>query len=184
MRLYWRSMTKTQPMKTYKLLMFIMSFSLLACQNGQNKQNNEDEKPLKTESDSLVTSNELIDTRKVNNESTDVLELNGTVWTNVPMEEFPNCIDSLQFEENQVYVYSCEHEYGENHKYELKSDSIYVEKWDIINEADSTKELSAKEWYKLTDDGLVWVKIQRKRGDYWDDLDSQYLNKFYHKKVK
>ena len=100
------------------------------------------------------------------------------------MEEFPNCIDSLKFGQTEIYAYSCEHEHGEKHSYKIIGDSIYVEKWDVINEADTTTELSTKEWYKLTENGLVWVKVQRKRGDFWDDLDSNYLNKFFYKKVK
>ncbi len=63
-------------------------------------------------------------------------------------------------------------------------DTIYIEKWDVINEASSIMELSAKEWYVFTENGLVWIKVQRKRGDFWDDLEPEFLNRFYFKQLK
>jgi len=130
-------------MKNYKIVIALISSILLAFQNNQNQKDTESENPSK------------------------VINPNGSVWTNIPMEEFPECIDSLKFEETTVFVYSCEHESEEEHKYEIKGDSIYIEKWNVINEADSTTELSAKEWYKLTQNGLVWVKVKRKRGVFF-----------------
>lgn len=169
-------------MKTYKLIFTLISFSLFSCTDelthNQNNQNT------LTNVESLSNSNPAFISNTIKILPINKLDINGSSWINTPMEEFPNCIDSLIFSSSEVFSYSCEHAYGEPHKYEFRNDSIYVEKWDVINNVDSTKELKAKEWFILTSNGLVCVKVQRKRGDFWDELDPKYLNKFYFQIIK
>ncbi len=171
-------------MKKIKRVIFLISFALLGCQNEKSNQESGTEKTFHTEVVPLSKEDDLIEKKMIDNETIDLSNLNGSIWVNTPMKEFPDCIDSLKFGQTELYDYSCEHEYGEKHGYKINGDTIYIEKWDVINEVDTTTQLSAKEWYILTENGLVWVKVQRKRGDLWDDLDSKYLNKFFYKKVK
>jgi hypothetical protein len=114
----------------------------------------------------------------------DISKIQNSKWTSTPMQEFPKCIDSLIFKEKVGFSYSCEHE--EYLKIDLfqKGDTLYVEKWDFANHLDSTQEISVKEWFRLTDNGLTWVKVLRKRGDNWDELEKKYLNRFFYKRIK
>ena len=148
-------------MKKIKLFIFLISVGLLGCQTEKSNQKSEIEKTFQTEVVPLSNEGELIENKMIDNESIDLSNLDGSIWVNRPMEEFPNCIDTLKFGQTELYDYSCEHEYGEKHSYKIIGDSIYIEKWDVINEVDTITELAAREWYKLTENGLVWVKVCR-----------------------
>ena len=165
-------------MKHLKTLAIPLLISLIGCsQKSEQEQTKETiHKDLKIEESIKETEIKCLPISESNIEN--------TVWINTPMIEFPTCIDSLIFSAKKVFTYSCEHEYGEAHNYKIFNDSLYVEKWDVINNIDTTKELKAKEWFKLTNHGLVWVKVVRKRGDFWDEIEPEYLNKSYYKQLK
>ena len=98
------------------------------------------------------------------------------------MEEYPDCIDSLIFKDKKGLDISCET--GDTKfNYSIFNDTLYLERWDDLNYIDTTTGIIAKEWYILTSQGLTWAKVKRRRGDFWDDLDSEYLHRFYFKKV-
>lgn len=113
----------------------------------------------------------------------DISNIKNSKWISTPMQEFPECIDSLIFKENIGFSYSCEHEEYLKIDLSQKGDTLYVEKWGFANQLDTTKEITAKEWFRLTEIGLTWVKVLRKRGNNWEELEKKYLNRFFYKRI-
>ncbi|GAA4844569.1 hypothetical protein GCM10023331_31770 [Algivirga pacifica] len=99
------------------------------------------------------------------------------------MPEFPKCVDSLVFEASRGYAYSCESEFNYEFNFRVDNDTLYLERIDFASEMDTLAEVSSKEWFKMTDKGLVWIKVKRKNGEIWNDLEDEYLNQFYYKKL-
>lgn len=110
--------------------------------------------------------------------------IQNTKWTNTPMPEFSECVDSLIFHSNEGVAYSCEHESKSEFYFKVYDDTLYLERMGYKSELDTVLEVRSKEWYLISEKELVWVKVLRKEGENWKELKKKYLNQFYYKQVK
>ena len=99
-----------------------------------------------------------------------VNKLNGTVWINYLFE---NCTDTLKVtSESEMTFYSCEHDRISKANYFMKSDTIFVDLFDYVDNVNIG--LRSKYKMKLNKDKLKYIFISHLYGYDYKEIDQKY----------
>lgn len=97
-------------------------------------------------------------------------KLNGTVWIN---NLFKNCTDTLKVtSKSEMTFYSCEHSGISKANYFMKSDTIFVDLFDYVN--NDTIGLRSKYNMKLNKNKLKYIFISHLYGADYEEIDQKY----------
>jgi len=110
-------------------------------------------------------------------------DLNQSQWVNQPMNEFPQCIDTLFLNEGFFRSYSCESESYKVGTYRVLNDTLFVQIKDFGGHESSVYKILKKSKYVLRSKGLVKVEEKRKSGANWYNTKPEFLNKHYYTKI-
>jgi hypothetical protein len=97
-------------------------------------------------------------------------KLTGTTWIN---NLFENCTDTLKVTSNsEMIFYSCEHDIFRKANYSVKSDTIFVDLYDYID--NETIGLYSKYKMKISENKLEYIFIGHLYGGKYPEIDKKY----------
>jgi hypothetical protein len=99
-----------------------------------------------------------------------ISKLSGTTWINILFE---NCTDTLKVTSNsEMTFYSCEHDFFNKANYYVKSDTIFVDLYDYVD--NDSIGVYSKYKMKLNGNKLEYIFIGHLYGGEYPEIDKKF----------